>query len=238
MIFHWWWYGKLGCIAGQDKTEPEHFASNILPSVQAAKQPASLSRAQLVSAGMWLQCVWVQNAPAGLQLLWSWALGMLFRTACKPVTKGGRKGPCQDHIILFSVTPIYRQRDNILFFPHSVRKAYLLSTEILHLSCILMGYPLQCSLVTELLLAAEPTLYETLLKTKKRLHVSILTCICYSVLAMDLQGGIWVGNICCYSRACLLVTQTLNVGVLPVESKPGDLLLGAVLQGRGESAWK
>lgn len=167
MISHWWGYGKLGCIAGQDQTEPEYFASNILSSVQVAKQPVSLSRAQLVSVGTWLQCVWVQNTPAGLQLLWSWALGMLFRTACKPVMKGERKGPCQNHIILFSVTPIYRQRDNILFFSHSVRKACLMSAEILNLSCILMGYPLQCSLVIELVLAAEPTLYEALLKTKK-----------------------------------------------------------------------
>lgn len=114
MIFHWWWYGKLGCIAGWGQAEPEHFAINVLSSVQVAKQAMSLSPAQLVSVGTWLQCA---NVPAGLQLPWSWALGMLFRAACKPVKKGERKGPCQDHVILFSVTPMYRQRDNVLCFP-------------------------------------------------------------------------------------------------------------------------
>lgn len=111
----------------------------------------------------------------------------------------------ESHNPLFSYSNL--QRDNILFFSHSVRKAYFMSTEILNLSCILMGNPLLCSLVTELVLAAEPTLYETLLKTKKKLHISILTYIHYSVLAMDLQGGILVGNICFYTWANLLVTQ-------------------------------
>lgn len=67
-------------------------------------------------------------------------------------------------------------------FSRSVRKAYLMSTEILNLSCISMGYPLQSSLVIELVPAAEPTLYGTLLETEQNTarsltHVYPLQCL-------------------------------------------------------------
>lgn len=60
-----------------------------------------------------------------------------------------------------------------------------------------MGYPLQCSLVIELVPAAESTLYEMPLTTttkKNPLYVSILSYIHYNVSEMDLQGSTFVGK--------------------------------------------
>lgn len=110
---------------------------------------------------------------------------------------------------------------------------------MLNLSCILVGYPLQCSLVIELVPAAEPALYEILFffilflnKPNTKLHISIHCYIHCNVFKMDLQGSTLVGK-------HLLLHMNLSHGdsYIKYVGKKVPLIMREVLKPRRDKLW-